>query len=248
MRRTPPNTIAPLLLLALAGCGGTVREPEDPRLAVVQADALAFGSVLAGAPRALDVTLTNGRDDDREYETLGDIEIGIDGAGLSVDHDCPARLRSRASCTIRVTAAPQVAGSLAGTLRVASSAGGSPERLVVSGTAVDVLSPIAPAFAWGGGVTGSFGSVEVGKTATRVVPVVNRGSAAGTAPLRIVPADAPWTLSSDCGASVAAGATCNATLVFTPTAAGTAEATLELADAYREGYAPLALKLRGSGF
>jgi hypothetical protein len=228
----------------LAGCGGTVRESASAELEIVDGDALDFAGTLAGTDRARRVLLRNGSGGS-DFEDLTDIRIGIDGAGLQVEHDCPSTLGSKESCTVRVIAAPQVAGTIAGTLSVQTS--DRTLRRDVSGSAVAALDPAGPAMQFETGVSGSVGSVATDESVTRSVDIVNRGSGAGTLAVSLSAPDGGWTATHDCNRSIAPGARCTVTLVFAPADEVLYEATLSFTDLYRSDYAPARLPLSGTG-
>jgi Abnormal spindle-like microcephaly-assoc'd, ASPM-SPD-2-Hydin len=240
--RTALLTLAVAALVA--GCGGTVRESASAELDPIDGDTLDFSGTLAGTDRARRVVLRNGSGGS-DFEDLTGIRIGIDGAGLQVEHDCPATLGSKEACTVRVIAAPQVAGALAGTLTVASSDGTL--RRGVTGTAVAALDPAGPALQFQTGVSGDVGSVPTDETVTRSVDIVNRGSGAGRATVALSAPDGGWTATHDCDRSIPPLGRCTVTLVFAPPEASLVEATLTFTDLYRNGYAPARLPLRGTG-
>jgi Abnormal spindle-like microcephaly-assoc'd, ASPM-SPD-2-Hydin len=243
--------LAPMLcvIVLFAACGGQVDEPPQPILTIVAADSLEFGSVLAGTSRALEVTLANRASDGPRIEPLENIAIGVNGAGLVVEHDCPASLASGQDCTIRVLAEPDTAGTISGTLVVASNAKQSPQTLPVSGRAVAALDPLQAAFAWGTGSSGELGPVDVGKSKARVVTIVNRGNQPGTVVVTLPGAGADWELRpNNCaGVTVQLGGNCNVTVTFTPAAAGAQTARLVLSDDYHQGFAETRLPLSGTG-
>src|SRR6202034_1379846 len=74
----------------------------------------------------------------------------------------------------------------------------------------------------------SFGNQAVGSaSAAQTVTVTNTGTA--TASLSSVSAGAPFAETSTCGSSLAAGASCTASVTFTPTAGGAATGSLSVA-------------------
>lgn len=228
----------------VAACGGTVREDASAELELIDGDTLDFPATLAGTDRARRLLLRNGSGGS-EFDDLTDIRIGIDGVGLQVEHDCPATLGSKESCTVRVIAAPQTAGTISGTLRIASS-----DRTLqrgVSGSAVAALSPAGPALQFQTGASGDVGAVPTDETATRSIDIVNRGNGAGTLSVALAAPDGGWTLTHDCDRSIAPGERCTATLRFAPTDEQRYEATLTFSDLYRDGYAPARLPLTGTG-
>jgi Abnormal spindle-like microcephaly-assoc'd, ASPM-SPD-2-Hydin len=232
------------LAALVAACGGTVRERASAELEVVDGDALDFTRTLAGTDRARRVLLRNGSGD-TDFEDLTDIRIGIDGAGLQVEHDCPSTLASKESCTVRVIAAPLVAGALEGTLSIATS--DRTLRRGVTGSAVAALDPAGPALQFQTGVSGDVGEVATDETLTRSVDIVNRGSGAGRATVALSAPDGGWTATHDCNRSIAPNGRCTVTLVFAPTEVVLYEATLTFTDLYRDGFAPARLLLAGTG-
>ena len=234
--------------LLVAACGGKVEEGPRPQLTIVGADTLDFGTVLAGTSRTLEVTLENRAGDGPRIRPLERIAIGVSGAGLVVEHDCPATLEAAESCTIRVGAEPQQAGALSGSLVVASNADASPQTLPVSGTVVAALSPAAPAFAWEAGSSGDFGTADVDSQVQRVFTIVNRGNAPGTvASVELVEASADWTVANGCTALVQPLGNCIATVTFTPSTTDAQTAELRFTDSYHSGFSAPRIALTGSG-
>jgi Alpha-1,3-glucanase catalytic domain D1/NedA-like, galactose-binding domain/F5/8 type C domain/Pectate lyase superfamily protein/Abnormal spindle-like microcephaly-assoc'd, ASPM-SPD-2-Hydin len=89
----------------------------------------------------------------------------------------------------------------------------------------------------------SLGSTSVGATAAKTVTVTNPGSAAVS--MNSVGLTGPFSEGNNCGASLAAGASCTVTVTFTPTAAGAASGTLSV-NSSAPG-SPLTVALTGTG-
>ena len=90
----------------------------------------------------------------------------------------------------------------------------------------------------------SFGSQTVGATTDPLpVTVTNSGSAAAT--ISSVSASGPFAETNTCGSSLAAGASCTASVTFKPTAAGSASGTLTVASNATD--ASLTVALSGTG-
>ena len=90
----------------------------------------------------------------------------------------------------------------------------------------------------------SFGSEAVGSaTAAQTVTVSNTGTA--TATLSSVSTAAPFAETNTCGTSLAAGASCTASVTFKPTASGAASGTLSIAS--NAPGSPLTVALSGTG-
>ncbi|HXR96770.1 MAG TPA: choice-of-anchor tandem repeat GloVer-containing protein [Terriglobales bacterium] len=127
---------------------------------------------------------------------------------------------AESSCALSVIFAPTATGPLNGTLSVADDASGSPQTVALSGTAVAAgLSPAAL----------QFGAQLIGATTTpATVELTNAGGVALTNISIVVSGNFAET--NNCGESVAAGARCVIAVTFTPTATGTSNGTLTVAD------------------
>jgi hypothetical protein len=133
---------------------------------------------------------------------------------------------SGASCTVNVTFTPTGTGVLPGTLSITDTATTSPQTVPLTGTGIApavVFSPTSLTFA----------DQTVGTSSTAsVVSLTNTG----TATLTITSITITGTNSGDysetntCGTSVAAGASCTISTIFTPAASGTRTANISVAD------------------
>lgn len=75
-----------------------------------------------------------------------------------------------------------------------------------------------------------FGSVVVGKSATLTRTMSNTGTATLDINSIVIPSGAPYTQTHTCGSTLAAGASCNFTLVFTPTKDATQNSSCTITD------------------
>jgi hypothetical protein len=90
----------------------------------------------------------------------------------------------------------------------------------------------------------SFGSENVGSTsAAQTVTVSNPGTTAAS--VSSVSASGPFSETSTCGSSIAAGGSCSVSVKFAPTAAGAASGTLSVASSAPSS--PLSVALSGTG-
>jgi len=90
----------------------------------------------------------------------------------------------------------------------------------------------------------SFGNETAGSTsAAQTVTVSNPGTTAAS--VSSVTASAPFSETSTCGGSIAAGASCTVSVTFAPTAAGAANGTLSVASSAPSS--PLTIALTGTG-
>jgi len=134
----------------------------------------------------------------------------------------PRKLGAEKSCSITVTFTPSSLGSRTATLTVTHNAPNSPQTVALTGTGVTpvTLSPAAL----------SFGPVAVGNTsAAKTVTLTNNENVtlnfAG-----ILPVGDFAVASNNCGASLAAGATCSVGLTFSPATTGARTGTLTFTD------------------
>jgi len=162
------------------------------------------------------VTLTNAGD---AALAITSIEITGDFAQTNT---CGSAVAAGANCTIDVTFTPTVIGARIGTITVTDDATGSPRVVPLGGIGV------APSvFLSRTGL--SFSNQGIGITsAPQTVTLTNIGNA----PLTIssVAVSGDFAETNTCGASVAAGANCEISVTFTPTATGTRSGTLTITD------------------
>jgi len=144
---------------------------------------------------------------------------------------CGATLAASASCSIYVTFNPAAAQAYAATLTVTDNATPNTQSASLTGTGTTTAAPIAK-------LTASvlFPSTTVGKTSSALTATLsNTGNAtlnisnisiAGTNPTDF----AITTGTNACGATLAASASCNIYVTFTPAAAQAYAATLTVTD------------------
>ena len=137
---------------------------------------------------------------------------------------CSATVNPGGSCTLTVAFKPTTVGPLTGSIAITDNAPLSPQTLALSGTGTSVK--LAPASL-------NFGNQTVGTTSARkIVTLTNLGSVA----LNISGITVTGTNLSDfaevnnCGASIAAGASCSIAVTFTPSATGARSAAVTVTD------------------
>jgi len=112
---------------ALSSCGSGGGSPS----ASFSASSLTFGDEVEGsASEPLLITLTNSG---TAPLTITNIAAS---ANFTETNNCGATLAAGADCAIYVTLAPNTTGSLTGTVTITDNAGGSPQAVSLSGTAV----------------------------------------------------------------------------------------------------------------
>jgi HYDIN/CFA65/VesB-like, Ig-like domain len=185
-------------------------------------DPVDFGSVEVGNDSTVAVTLTNDAflDVDVDAATI----VGGDAADYAVTaNGCGGPLAFRGQCSISVQFAPSADGARSSTLSVPfTDADGTPgtREVALTGAGSVVAQPnivVDP-------VSVDFGSVEVGQTADLDLVVRNSGSAdlsiAALGTTDTVAAPFSITAENCTGVTLAPDDTCNVSLDFAPTAAG----------------------------
>jgi hypothetical protein len=160
---------------------------------------------------------------------------------------CGTSLAADASCSIYLTFTPASAAGFTATLQVSDNAAGSPQASTLTGTGT---APPAPAATFAPNPV-AFASEAIGTTsATTTVILTNSGNATmtitgisigGTNPTDF----ATTTGSNACGSTLAAGASCNIYVTFTPASGTSYAATLTVAD--NAAGSPQTVVLTGSG-
>jgi len=149
-------------------------------------------------------------------------------------------LAAGASCTVSFVFTPTAVGTRTATLTLASDASNGSAVLSLTGTGVPVSTPgvtLAP-------TTLAFGNQTTGVTSTaRTATLTNSGSGALT--LASIAASSGFGVVHNCGTSVAAGASCTLSVVFTPTGVGAATGSVSIAS--NAAGSPHALTLSGTG-
>jgi hypothetical protein len=191
----------------------------------------------AGSSLALTVTNTGGA----PMANVGFQITGQAAGSFSIGTTtCGATLASGASCAVQVIFSPAATGGSAATLTVTSSTSGvAPVTVALNGTG-QVWSGlnVSPAQL-------TFAVTAVGQTsAAQTVTVTNTSNASFAAPAFAPTAQFSVTQNT-CNASLAAGASCTAGVVFQPSAVGAASGTLGVSSA--SVATPATVLLSGTG-
>ena len=144
------------------------------------------------------------------------------------------------SCQLTLRFTPSATGSRSATLTLASDASNGNATVSLGGTGQAVATPAAslsPASV-------AFGSVTVGSSsAAQAVTLTNSGSA--TLSITDISAPSPFGVTDTCGPSLAAGASCQISVVFTPSGAGAASGQLSVSS--NASGSPHTVGLSGTG-
>ncbi|MGH9541684.1 MAG: choice-of-anchor D domain-containing protein, partial [Terriglobales bacterium] len=218
------------LSLTLAGCGGqasvmstTAAAPPAASLSAAPT-AVAFGDVEVGSQATQAVVLTN---PSQVNVTVSELTMTGSGFGLANPPSTPFTLAAGTTASLAVVFAPQAVQDASGTLSVASDTTTGPVAVVLHGRGKPrpAKGPLTPVSA-----SVSFGSVQVGQSATGSVVLTNTGTATVTISAATV-TGAGFALGSGAPArplAVAAGQSATLPVRFAPTTSGTASGTLSV--------------------
>jgi hypothetical protein len=181
------------------------------------APSISFGNQVVGSTSAAHpVQLTNSG-----TSTMNILGIAASG-DFAQTNTCGATLAVGASCTVSVTFTPTQPGTRSGMLSVTDDASGSPQTVTLSGTGLAPLAALNPSSL-------TFASTLVGSSASaQSVMLTNNGTS--TLNISGVAATGDFSETNSCGTSLAAGASCAISVVFTPTQGGTRVGGLSVAD------------------
>lgn len=156
--------------------------------------------------------------------------ISIAGSNLadfSQSNNCGSTVVAGASCTLQVSFTPSATGNSSASLLVTDSAGGSPQSVSLTGSggtiAVASVNPSNLIFASQGVGTKSSASgitfANAGSDGLAISGISLTGNNA-----------ADFTQSNNCGSTLAAGASCNISVIFAPSEAGSRLGAISIAD------------------
>ena len=164
------------------------------------------------------------------------------GSGFSETNSCGSSIAAGGSCAVQVSFSPTAANAYSANLTVSSNATNSPLTVALTGTGTTTASATLTASP----TSVSLGSEAVGSTsAAHTVTITNTGTAAAT--ISSVAAGAPFGETNTCAATLAAGASCTASVTFTPTSSGAASGTLTVASNATDSSLTVALSGTGTG-
>jgi hypothetical protein len=212
-------------------------------VATLTPSTIAFGSqTITTTSAAQTLTLSN-----TGNASLTGIAVFLTGANPGDFADtsaCGTTLAAGASCNISVTFTPASATSFTATLSVADNATGSPQTASLTGTGTAAAAPVATLTP----TTVAFGNQAVSTTSSaQTVVLSNTGNASLTGIAVSLTGANPGDFAdtSACGTTLAAGASCNISVTFTPASAANFTATLSVAD--NAAGSPQTASLTGTG-
>ena len=202
--------------------------------ATLSAASLSFGNQNVGtASSSQPLNVTN-----NAAVALNISNIAI-SSGWTQSNQCGS-IAAGATCTINVSFAPTAMGSQNGTLTLTDSAANSPQSISLSGTGLEALAGLSQS-------TLTFAPQLLNTASTQqTVTLQNTGNEALSLSILLGGANSgDFSLSQNCGSSVAAGASCQISVTFTPTALGTRSASVSVTD--NAANSPQSISLSGAG-
>jgi len=157
---------------------------------------------------------------------------------FSQANSCGASVDPAGNCTISVTFKPTAAGTRTGTVTIADNAPDNPQVVTLSGTGTmaPAVSLSAASIAFGAQISGT-------NSSSLPVTLSNTGNAALT--IASVTTSGDFSQTNTCGTTLSAGKSCTILVTFKPTAAGTRNGTLSIAD--NAAGSPQSVTLTGVG-
>lgn len=223
--------------IALSGTGAAAAQPAIS----LNASAFDFGNQTVNttsSARTLTVSNTGAAALNLSAITLG----GASATDYAASGGCAVGtpVAAGGSCNLSLRFTPSATGARSATLTLASDASNGSATVSLAGTGQATATPLArlsPASL-------AFGSVTVGSSsAPQAVTLTNSGSAALN--ITSIAASGAFTASHACGASLAEGASCAVSVVFTPTGAGAASGSLSVSS--NASGSPHSVGLAGTG-
>jgi phosphatidylserine/phosphatidylglycerophosphate/cardiolipin synthase-like enzyme len=211
----------------------------------VSANSLTFPNTTVGQTSAAQtVTVTN---TGTATATLTSVVLTGNNADFTqTATTCGSTLAASASCTISITFTPLSASTFSLTVTVTDTATNSPQSLTLTGTGIAATSPTPLAVLSPTSLT--FPSTTVAtSSATQTITLSNPGNATLTGiAISLTGTNASsYSDTTTCGTTLAATATCNIVVTFTPTTTGSLTATLSVAD--NATNSPQTASLTGTG-
>lgn len=227
---TSNDPTTPAATITLNGTGTTTAT------ATLQANpaSVNFGNVALGGSATQNITITNTGTAGVQISGVAISGAGMSGSGITT----PLFLNPSATATVAVRFAPTTAGSVTGSLTIASNATGSPMTIPLTGTGGQAGLSISPA-------SFAYGSVTDGQTKSQSFTLSNTGNA----PLTISQLAVSGTGFSINGlttpATVAVGGSTTFNAVFAPTTAGNLAGTVTVTS--NAPNSPATIALSGTG-
>jgi Abnormal spindle-like microcephaly-assoc'd, ASPM-SPD-2-Hydin len=195
---------------------------------------LTFGQQAIGttsSPQAITLTNTG-----TGALTIASIQmVGANAGDFGQINTCGSQLAPNNNCQISVTFAPITPGTKNAAVSIADDVEGSPQTVGIMGATAVVLAP--PEVSFPNQYVGTSG-------ASRTVTLTNTTLSTLTI-TGVTASPADFAARNECGGSIASGSSCTVSIIFTPTASGTRNGVLMVADNATD--APQTAALTGVG-
>jgi hypothetical protein len=189
--------------------------PSSPT-ATLSSTSLGFGYHQIGSKSlAQKVTLTNGG-----IAPLVISSIATGNPDFTLTSNCPTTLASLKSCNIQLFFSPSLPSAETATLTITDNASNT-QTASLTGIGTITTTVVYPIMA-------NFGSVTAGTTSTLPVVLANGGNIPLTIQ-SITASPSVYTETNNCGASLAAGASCTVNVTFAPVLTGNVAGTISMA-------------------
>jgi hypothetical protein len=170
--------------------------------------------------------------------------VGTNFAAFSQTNTCGTSVAAGKDCTITVTFKPASSGARVADVNIADNASGSPQKIALSGTAVEPavsLSATSLTFpATTHGTAAPVQKITLTNTGTGALSLAGTGKGITITGTN----SAAYSQTNTCGTSVAAGKNCTISVTFKPATAGSRVAAVTIAD--NAPNTPQSVKLTGT--
>src|SRR3989442_13710376 len=136
---------------------------------------------------------------------------------------CGSSVASGCRCNISVTFKPTARGTRTGAIIITDSGSGSPRTITLTGTGAAPVVTLVP-------LSLSFTGNQTVGTTSMPLPVTLTNSGNATLTITSIVASLNFFQTSNCGNSLAAGASCTISVTFTPTMPGLLTGTISITD------------------
>jgi hypothetical protein len=203
--------------------------------AISAPSSLTFGGVANGASSTLPLSVSDIGSQDL---TISGLAISGTNAGdFSAASGQCATIAGGSSCNVNVTFRPSITGTRSAVLTVTGNAANSPQTVAITGTGQAPAVSLSPnSLDFGGQNKGT-------SSAPSQVTLTNSGN--GSLTLTNITSSNDFSQTNNCGTTLAAGASCQIALVFTPSILGAESGTLTIAD--NATSSPQTVLLTGTG-
>ncbi len=214
------------LTIALSGTGAQGALSSNP-------SSFNFGTVQAGTSVSQTITLTN-----TGTSSVAVSAGSISGAGFSMSTLAPQTINPGQGVSFSAQFAPTSAGSMSGSIAIASNAPGSPMTIALSGTGSQGALSASPS-------TFNFGSVQVGGTGTQTIRLTNTGTASVTVSSAGISGSGFSISGLPSSQTISAGQSSTFIASFAPTSSGSSSGSIVIAS--NAPGSPLTITLSGTG-